>query len=119
MPAQTPDRKHESAEATMSDWTHACMLDNIEVEGMRRFDHEGRTLAVYRSADDEVFCSDGLCTHEAVHLSGGLVMDYEIGYPKHAGVFDIRTGKAKRLPARLNLRTYSARLEDGRVHIAI
>lgn len=103
----------------MSDWTHACMLDDIEVEGVRRFDHEGRTFAVYRSTDDEVFCSDGLCTHEAVHLSDGLVMDYEIECPKHSGVFDIRTGEAKRLPACVNLRTYPAKLEEGRVLIRI
>lgn len=103
----------------MTDWTHACMLDDIEVEGVRRFDHQGRTFAVYRSAEDEVFCTDGLCSHEAVHLSEGLMMDYEIGCPKHSGVFDIRTGEAKRLPACVNLRTYTARLEDGRVLIAV
>ena len=103
----------------MTDWTHACMLDDIEAEGVRRFDHQGRTYAVYRSAEDEVFCTDGLCTHEAVHLSDGLVMDYEIECPKHSGVFDIRTGEAKRLPACVNLRTYPAKLEDGRVLVAI
>jgi nitrite reductase/ring-hydroxylating ferredoxin subunit len=27
-----------------------------------------------------------------------MVMDYEIECPKHSGIFDIRTGEAKRLP---------------------
>ena len=103
----------------MTDWTHACMLNDIEVEGVRRFDHQGRTFAVYRSAQDEVFCTDGLCSHEAIHLSDGLVMEYEIECPKHSGVFDIRTGEAKRLPACVNLKTYPARLDGERVLIGL
>lgn len=100
-------------------WISACSLDDIEQEGVRRFDHGGRTYAVYRSADDEVFCTDGLCTHEAVHLADGLVMDHEIECPKHAGIFDYRTGEAKNLPACIDLRTYQARIEDGAVLIAL
>lgn len=103
----------------MTDWTHACMLTDIEIEGVRRFDHQGRTFAVYRSAQDEVFCTDGLCSHEAIHLSDGLVIDYEIECPKHSGVFDIRTGEAKRLPACVNLKTYPARLDGERVLIGL
>ena len=103
----------------MTDGTHACMLNDIDVEGVRRFDHQGRTFAVYRSAQDEVFCTDGLCSHEAIHLSDGLVMDYEIECPKHSGVFDIRTGEAKRLPACVNLKTYPARLDGDRVLIGL
>lgn len=103
----------------MSDWIPACDFDSIEQEGVARFDHAGRTFAIYRSAEDEVFCTDGLCTHEAIHLSEGLVMDYEIECPKHSGVFDIRTGEAKRLPACKNLNTYAARVEGGQVLIQL
>jgi len=103
----------------MTDWTPACRLDEIEVEGVRRFDHDGRTFAIYRTAGDEVFCTDGLCTHEAVHLADGLLTDHEIECPKHAGTFDIRTGEATRLPACVNLRRYPARLEGGQVFLSI
>ena len=103
----------------MSDWIDACGLDDIEEEGVRRFDHAGRSYAIYRMAGDEVFCSDGHCTHEAVHLSDGLLMDYEIECPKHSGVFDVRTGEAKRLPACVNLRTYEARAEAGRIKVRL
>lgn len=100
-------------------WTTACRLDDIEQEGVARFDHGGRTFAIYRSPDDEVYCTDGLCSHEAIHLADGLVMDYEIECPKHSGVFDYRTGMAKRPPACKNLNTYKARIEDGAVMIAL
>jgi 3-phenylpropionate/trans-cinnamate dioxygenase ferredoxin subunit len=63
-----------------------------------RWDHGGRTYALYHSPDGEFFCTDGLCTHENVHLAGGLVMDYTIECPKHNGQFEYRTGAAKRAP---------------------
>ena len=103
----------------MTNWISACSLDDIEQEGVRRFDHGGKTFAIYRSPEDEVFCTDGLCTHEAIHLADGLVMDYEIECPKHSGVFDYRTGHAKRLPACVNLKTYQAKVEDRTVFIAV
>lgn len=102
----------------MTDWITACRLDDIEPEGVRRFDHQGRTFAIYRSASDEVFCTDGLCTHEEVHLADGLVVDYEIECPKHAGAFDYRSGRALRLPPCVNLRCYAAECVDGMVRIA-
>ncbi len=101
----------------MESWVEACALDAIEQEGVIRFDHGGRTYAIFRSPGDEVFCTDGLCTHENVHLSGGLVIDYEIECPKHAGAFDYRTGEAIRLPPCVRLKTYRARVENGRVSI--
>lgn len=103
----------------MANWTTACRLDDIAPEGVIRHDRGADTYAIYRSAGDEVFCTDGRCTHEAIHLSGGLVMDYEIECPKHGGVFDYRTGEAKRLPVCVNLRTYPARLEGGEVQIDV
>lgn len=103
----------------MTDWIDICPLDGIEEEGVRRFDRGGHTYALYRMAGEEVFCTDGLCTHEAVHLCDGLVMDYEIECPKHSAIFDIRTGEARRLPACVNLRTYPARVEAGRVQIRV
>ena len=103
----------------MAQWVEACGVDDVEVEGVIRFDKGDRTFAVYRSPDGDFFCTDGLCSHEAVHLADGFVMDYEIECPKHSGAFDYRTGAAKRLPPCINLRTYPARVEDGRVLIEL
>lgn len=103
----------------MSVWVDACAVDDVEEEDLIRFDHEGRTFAIYRSPADEYFCTDGLCTHENVHLEDGLVMDYIIECPKHNGQFDYRTGEAKRAPVCVNLKTYPAKVEGGRVWIKI
>ncbi|WP_158800774.1 MULTISPECIES: MocE family 2Fe-2S type ferredoxin [unclassified Acidisoma] len=100
-------------------WVEACKTDDVEAEDVIRFDHSGRTFAVYRSEDDEYYATDGLCTHEKVHLADGLVMGNIIECPKHNGRFDYRTGDAKGAPVCVNLRTYPVRVEDGAVLIDI
>ena len=98
-------------------WIEACAADEIEQEDVIRFDHGGRTFAIYRSPDDEYFATDGLCTHEQAHLADGLVIDHIIECPLHNGQFDYRTGEATRAPACVDLRTYPVKVESGRVLI--
>ncbi len=100
-------------------WIAACPVDEIEKEDVMRWDHDGRTYAIYRSPDGAFFCTDGLCSHEKVHLSGGLVMGYLIECPKHNGQFDYRTGAARRLPACDDLASHPARVEDGTVMVLV
>lgn len=96
-------------------WIEVCDADAIEAEDVIRFDHAGRTFAIYRSPEDAYFATDGLCTHEHVHLADGLVMEHVIECPKHNGRFDYRTGEAKGAPVCVNLKTYKVKVEAGKV----
>jgi 3-phenylpropionate/trans-cinnamate dioxygenase ferredoxin subunit len=102
----------------MTSWIKACKIEDIPDEDVIRFDHGDRTFAIYRK-DDEFFATDGLCTHESVHLADGLVMDYTIECPKHNGRFDYRTGAAKGAPVCINLKTYPTKIESGDVFIEL
>jgi len=101
----------------MSDWVEVCSRDEIEEEDVIRFDHEGKTFAIYRSPDDTFHATDGLCTHERIHLADGLVMDDIIECPKHNGRFNYKTGEARGAPVCINLKTYPVKVEDGRVYL--
>jgi 3-phenylpropionate/trans-cinnamate dioxygenase ferredoxin subunit len=103
------------SDQTNQTWVLACQADDIEPEDVIRFDHEGRTFAIYRAADDKYYATDGLCTHEKVHLAKGFVMEHIIECPKHNGRFDFTTGKAQGAPVCVNLKTYPTKVEDGRV----
>jgi 3-phenylpropionate/trans-cinnamate dioxygenase ferredoxin component len=100
-------------------WVEVCAVDDVEPEDVVRFDHDGRTFAIYRSPSGELYATDGLCSHERAHLADGLVMGNVIECPKHNGRFDYRTGEALRVPARIALRTHPVRVEDGSVFISI
>ena len=71
---------------------------DMEIEDIVRFDHDNKTYCVYK-LEDGFFATDGICTHEAVHLEDGLVMDGEIECPMHQGIFDIKSGEALSPPA--------------------
>jgi 3-phenylpropionate/trans-cinnamate dioxygenase ferredoxin subunit len=105
----------------MSDagWIETCRADEIDEEDVLRFDHGSLTLAIYRSVDGKYYATDGLCTHEQVHLADGLVMGDIIECPMHNGRFDYRTGEAKGAPVCVNLKTYPVKVEGGRVLVQI
>ena len=100
----------------MGDWIRVCAADEIDEEDLIRWDHEGRTFAVYRT-EKGYFATDGLCTHEEAHLEDGLVIGTVIECPLHQGTFDIVTGKALTAPAWEDLRTYPVKVEDGTIYI--
>ena len=91
----------------------------MDTEDVIRFDHGGRTFAIYRSPDDTFHATDGLCTHEKIHLADGLVMDDVIECPKHNGRFNYKNGEALGAPVCINLKTYRTKVENGRVLIEI
>lgn len=97
----------------------ACAIDDIDEEDVLRFDYRDKTYVLIRMYGNEVYCTDGLCTHEQVHLCDGLVMDHVIECPKHNGRFDVRTGKALAAPVYDNLITHPVRVEQGRVIVTL
>jgi 3-phenylpropionate/trans-cinnamate dioxygenase ferredoxin subunit len=101
------------------DWIKTCNADDIEPEDVLRFDHGDRTFAIYRTSDGQFHATDGLCTHQNVHLAGGFVMDHLIECPKHNGRFDFTTGQAKGAPVCVDLKTYPAKVEGGEVFIQL
>jgi 3-phenylpropionate/trans-cinnamate dioxygenase ferredoxin component len=103
----------------VAQWIEACAAGDIDEEDVKRFDHGGRTFAIYRSPDDKYYATDGLCTHEKVHLADGLVMDNIIECPKHNGRFDYRTGAAKGAPVCVDIKTYPVKVEAGKVMIDV
>jgi 3-phenylpropionate/trans-cinnamate dioxygenase ferredoxin subunit len=100
-------------------WVEVCEASGIQKEGIIRFDYNGQTFAIYRSPDDRYFATDGLCTHERVHLSGGLVMDDTIECPKHNGLFNYMTGEAMGAPVCIDLRTYPTKVEDSKIFLFV
>jgi 3-phenylpropionate/trans-cinnamate dioxygenase ferredoxin subunit len=100
-------------------WIAVCGVDDIESEDVIRFDHDGATYAIYRSADDRYFATDGLCTHEKVHLADGFVIDDLIECPKHNGLFNYMTGEARGAPVCINLTTYPTKVESKTIFVAL
>ncbi len=63
----------------------------------------------------ELYAVEDRCTHDGESLAGAEVEDCQIVCPRHGSQFCLRTGEALTPPAYEPLRTYRARIENGRV----
>jgi 3-phenylpropionate/trans-cinnamate dioxygenase ferredoxin component len=98
-------------------WTYACDLGDLDEEDALRFDHAGRTYAIYRTEDDDVFCTDGLCPKDGAHLAGGLVEGSIVECPRDGCLFDLRDGTDKGVQGGAALVTYPVRIAGNRVEL--
>ncbi len=100
-------------------WVEVCNLSLLLPGEVLRFEHRGKSYAIYRTWIGQLFASDDRCTHGNAHLSEGFLRGACIECPKHNGRFDIRTGAVLRSPPRVALKTYEARERDGRVLLKV
>ena len=98
-------------------WADVCDVGVIQKGDVARFDHNSQTFAIYRTADDQFYATDGICTHGSAHLADGFVKGRFIECSKHNGRFDLTNGSPARLPVCIALRTYPAKVQRGRVYI--
>ncbi|MEM1444999.1 MAG: NADH:ubiquinone reductase (Na(+)-transporting) subunit F [Planctomycetota bacterium] len=96
-------------------WIEVCDADELHLEDVVRFDHGPKTFAIYRTADDHYYATDGMCTHGRSHLAEGFVKGNLIECAKHNGRFDIRDGSVAREPVCVGLQTYELKNEDGKL----
>ena len=72
-----------------------CRLEDIPRLGARRFlRHDGRTVAIFRTATDGVFALDDQCPHKGGPLSQGIVFGESVACPLHNWCIDLASGTA-------------------------
>jgi nitrite reductase/ring-hydroxylating ferredoxin subunit len=99
-------------------WVDAGMDANIAEGTIVAVGDPADPVAVARGGG-RLYAFDDTCTHEECPLSDGIVTDAEVECPCHGSIFDMRTGEALTGPALESLRTYTVRVEDGRIQVLI
>lgn len=89
-------------------------IDDIPAQGARVVKTAQGCVAVFRTQDDRVFALEDRCPHKGGPLSEGIVHGDRVTCPLHNWVFDMNTGAAQGADEGL-VRTYPARVENGRV----
>jgi 3-phenylpropionate/trans-cinnamate dioxygenase ferredoxin subunit len=76
-------------------------------------------VTVFHTEDGELFAIDDTCTHQDASLADGWLEGCEVECPLHSSKFDLRTGAADGLPARLPVRTHQVVVAEGTIHVVL
>jgi nitrite reductase (NADH) small subunit len=102
----------------MSDWKKLCALDDIPRLGSRVVASPGGDIAVFRTADDQVFAVHDKCPHKGGPLSQGIVTGSLVTCPLHSWKIQLASGEAV-APDVGCTRPFSVKRVDDAVWIAL
>jgi nitrite reductase (NADH) small subunit len=98
----------------MADWIKVGQLSDIPALGARVVETAGGPVAVFRTADDQLFALHDTCPHKQGPLSEGIVHGIQVTCPLHNWVIDLPTGEAV-APDRGRTACFAVKIEDGLV----
>ena len=79
----------------MTTWTPICRVDDIPRLGARRVARaQGLDVAIFRSADDQIFALLDSCPHKGGPLSQGIVFGTSVACPLHNWTIGLCSGEA-------------------------
>lgn len=95
-------------------WIDIGSIDDIPRRGARVVRTPIGCIAVFRSADDQIFALDDRCPHKGGPLSQGIVHDNAVTCPLHNWVISLETGLAMGADVG-KVKTYPLKNDNGRV----
>ncbi len=107
------------ARADAEGWVKVCSAAELRRADIIRFDHGQKTYALYRNGEDQLYATDGVCTHGNTHLSDGLIVANMIECPKHNGRFNLLDGSPVRAPICRGLATYPIEERGEQIYINV
>lgn len=101
----------------MSNWKQVAMLEDIPVLGSRVIKSAQGDIALFRTAEDEVFALLDKCPHKGGHLSQGIVFGKKVACPMHNWHIQLEDGSAV-APDEGCARKFPVKLEGSSVLIS-
>jgi nitrite reductase (NADH) small subunit len=102
----------------MSNWIEIGTLNDIPVLGSRVVRTASGDIAVFRTADDEVFALDDRCPHKGGPLSQGIVHNKRVTCPLHNFVIELKSGAAV-APDEGCTRAHPVKVENSTVWLCV
>ena len=99
-------------------WVKIGSLNDVPRRGARCVATPRGRIAVFRTAEDQVFALDDRCPHKGGPLSQGIVHGASVTCPLHNWVISLETGKALGADDG-ETRTIPIKVESGEIFIAL
>lgn len=103
-------------EHTRDFWFDLGAVSSIPVRGARTVRTPRRDIAVFRTANDEIFALENRCPHKGGPLSEGIVHGRKVACPLHHWVIDLEDGQATGADKGC-ARSYPIKIVQGRIYI--
>ena len=98
-------------------WHRVCTVEDIPKLGARRVARDaGVDVAVFRTADDQVFALLDRCPHKGGPLSQGIVFGESVACPLHNWTIQLADGQA-RAPDVGCAVSFACKVEDGWIYL--
>ena len=104
--------------AVTKNWTSIGQLEDVPVRGSRCIKYGVMTIALFRTAEDQLYALEDKCPHKNGPLSQGIVHDGCVTCPLHNWVISLSTGSAQGADEGETL-TFPIKLEEGEVFICL
>jgi len=110
--AESPPSRHDGA------WTKVCVIDDIPRLGARVVKSARGDIAVFRTAENEIFALRDQCPHKGGPLSQGIVFGRKVACPLHNWNIQLDDGHAV-APDEGCTPSFRVKVEDGAVYLRI
>ena len=98
-------------------WIDVGLVSDIPLMGARVVRSGGGDIAVFRTADDQVFALYDRCPHKGGPLSEGIVHGYSVTCPLHSWVISLETGGVEG-PDQGCAAQIAVNVDQGRIRLA-
>jgi 3-phenylpropionate/trans-cinnamate dioxygenase ferredoxin component len=99
-------------------WIKVCDANSLSNGDLIGFDYNNKKILITK-AQDKIYATDGICTHEYADLSTGFLNEEEktITCPLHLSVFKLDNGMPQNPPAEMPLKTYNTKIEGNGIYV--
>lgn len=95
-------------------WIDIGHIDDIPLRGARVVKTPVGCIALFRTAENEVFAASDRCPHKGGPLSEGIVHGQSVTCPLHNWVFDLNSGQAQGADEG-QIATYPVQMDGDRI----
>ena len=101
-------------------WTRICEANSLSNGDLIGFDHNNKRILISK-AQDRIYATDGICTHEYADLSSGFLNERkkQLHVHWHLSVFKLENGIPQNPPAETPLKTYNTKIEANGIYVLL
>jgi nitrite reductase (NADH) small subunit len=93
-------------------------INDIPKQGSRKFDLDGRSIAIFRTAFDKFFALNDSCPHKKGQISEGIVHGSNVTCPLHNWVINLEDGRAH-YPDEGRVTCYATMVEGNKLFLKL